>query len=121
MTIQLIANEQRQVAVDILTPAAQASTNGAAVITGSGMDMRMWRSLTYTIANITDTITWWVYGANASDYSDEVIVNGPLDVLASAVDSYAVAQAPYGYYRAKIQSKVADTPGTVTLRAIAKG
>ena len=120
MTVQLIANEQRQAAVDIITPAAQASTNTATVVVGSELDMRMWKSLAYTIKNITQTITWWVYGANASDYADEAIVDGPTDVLAAGVDSYAEVQSPYAYYRVKIKSKVDDVHGTATVRGIAK-
>lgn len=107
--------------VDVVAPAAQASTNSAAVLVGSAIDARGWRSLAYTVKVATNTISWWVYGANTEDFSDEVIVDGPSDVVATGADSYAVAQAPYGFYRAKIQSKVAGNHGTVTLAGIAKG
>ena len=121
MTVATVVSGSRQVQIDQVAPAAQASVNAETVLAGSEMDMRAWRSLAYAVKVITNTITWWVYGANASDYSDEVIVNGPTDVLAAAASSYAVAQAPYAYYRAKIQSKVAGVHGTVTLGGIAKG
>jgi hypothetical protein len=121
MTVQIIANEHRQIAVDIVMPDAQVGTNDPVVLTGSELDMRMWSSLAYTILCADQTITWWVYAANQSDYSDEVIVDGPSDVLAAAVDSYAVAQAPYAYYRLKFENKVDDVVGTATGSGIAKG
>lgn len=121
MTVINISNQHRQSAVEVVEPTAQASTNDPAVLAGSELDARMWRSVAYTVKVATNTITWWVYGANAADYSDEVIVDGPSDVVAAAADSYAVAQAPYGHYRLKIESKVDATHGTVTARGIAKG
>lgn len=120
MTILLTA-ASRQVEILAVAPDAQAGTNDPAVLDGSEIDARAWRSVAYTVVNADQTITWWVYGANASDYSDEVIVDGPSDVAAGAADSYAVAQAPYGYYRVKFENKVNDTVGTLTCRVIAKG
>ena len=61
-----------------------------------------------------------VFGANASDYSDEQIVQAEAAVAAAGKSSYVVAQAPYRYYRVKIKSTVADTPGTATVVGIAK-
>jgi hypothetical protein len=119
-TVNVMAGN-RQVPIEVVAPAAQASADAAAVVVGSALDMRGWRSLAYTLANITNTITWWVYGANAADFSDEVIVDGPSDVLAAASDSYAVSQTPYGYYRVKIMSKVAGSHGTCTIVGVAKG
>ncbi len=116
--VQTIEGANREVAT--VEPVAQASALAAAVLAGSAMDARPWRSLAYTITVITNTITWWVYGANASNYSDEVIVSGPTDVVAGATSSYAVAQAPYAYYRAYIQTKVNPNHGTVTLHGICK-
>ncbi len=116
----IVTTEGRHVEVVIVVPDAQTSTNSAAVVTGSAMDVRAYTSLAYTIAVATNTVTWWVYGANASDYSDEVIVDGPTNVTAGSVDSYAVTQAPYGYYRVKIQSTTPDSHGSATVRGIAK-
>jgi len=113
--------ENRQVEILAVAPDAQAGTNDPAVLDGSEMDVRAWKSLAYTVLNADETITWWVYGANAADYSDEVIVDGPSDVLADAADSYAVAQAPYAYYRIKFENKVDETVGTLTCWGIAKG
>lgn len=121
MTVQMISNQHRQAAVDIVAPDPQVSANDPAVVDGSEIDMRMWRSLAYTLVNADETITWWVYGANAEDYSDEVIVDGPSDVNAAGIDSYSVAQAPFSFYRVKIESKVDATHGTATVRGIAKG
>ncbi len=121
MAIVNVIAGNRQVPIEQVTPAAQASTNDPAVVAGSELDMRGWRSLAYTILCAANTITWWVYGANAADYSDEVIVDGPSDVVAGAADSYAVSQTPYGYYRVKIMSKVAGSHGTCTIVGVAKG
>jgi hypothetical protein len=121
MAERLIVTGSRQVPVEIVTPAAQASTAVETVMAGSDMDMRPWRSLAYTLTNITNTITYNVYGANLATYADEVVVSGPTDVLAAAASSYAVAQAPYAYYRVKIVDKVPASHGTVTLVGIAKG
>jgi hypothetical protein len=107
--------------VEQLTPNVQASTNNPAVVVGSEVDMRALRSLSYTITVAANTITWWVYGANRSDYADEVIVDGPSDVAAGAADSYAVEQAPYAYYRVKVESKVDGAHGNVGLCGLAKG
>lgn len=121
MTVQMIANQHRQAAVDIVTPDAQTSTNADAVVAGSEIDARMWRSLAYTIKVAVNAVTWTVFGANASDYSDEVVVNSAASVAAGSASSYAVSQAPYAYYRVKIRSTVADTPGTATIVGVAKG
>ncbi len=117
----LVVAGTRQVPVEMVTPNAQISTASVVAVTGSEIDARAWRSVAYTVAVATNTVQWWVYGANASDYSDEVIVDGPSDVAAAAADSYAVEQAPYAYYRVKIIDKVGGTHGTVTVRGIAKG
>lgn len=116
-----VSSGMRQVQVYTVAPVAQASTADPAVVTGSEIDARPWQSVAYTVLNAAETIQWWAYGANASDYSDEVIVDGPSDVLAAAADSYAVAPAPYAYYRVKIVDKVGGTHGTVTVHGIAKG
>ncbi len=119
-TVNVIAGN-RQVPIEQVTPAAQASTNDPAVVAGSELDARGWGSLAYTIKNTgLQTITGWVYGANASDYSDEVIVSGPTDVAAAAATAYAVSPAPYGYYRVKVESKVDGAHGEATVRGICK-
>lgn len=109
------------VAYTEITPNLQASANAVAVVTGSNVDCRAKRSLSYIVSAAAQTITYWVYGANRADFADEVIVSGPTDVTAGNLSTYAVAQAPYGYYRVKIQDKVAGTHGNVGVYGIAKG
>lgn len=121
MTGQTVMAGQRQVHIDTIAPDAQASTNAYVVLAGSTLDARGWRSLSYTIAVATNAVTWESYGANASDFSDEVIVNAGASVAGGANSSYSVSPPPYAYYRVKIKSTVADTPGTATLRGIQKG
>ena len=79
------------------------------------------RSVSITIKVATDSIDWTVFGANQSDFSDEVEVQAEAAVGAGSNASYSVAQAPYLNYRAKIKSTVTDNPGDVTLVAVAKG
>lgn len=108
-------------ASSLVSPAAQNSTAAYAVLAGSELDTRGYNSLAYTLKDATQTITFEVFGANLSDYSDEVIVSGPTDILATGSASYAVTPAPYAYYRVKIIDKVGGTHGVVTLSGIAKG
>lgn len=103
-----------------VAPIVQASTDTAAVVSGSIIDMRAFRSLSYTVTVAGNTITWWVYGSNRSDFADEAIVSGPTDVLAGAGGSYALASASYSFYRVKIKSKVNGAAGSVTLCALSK-
>lgn len=96
-----------------------ASTNNyvalGAVDTGTG------RSLVYTLKVATNNLLWTVYGANVSDYSDEVVVQAEAQVNAGAVGSYSTTQAVYRYYRAKIKAAVADAQGTATINGLVKG
>jgi len=117
---QIITPGGRIVEVLTVAPAAQASTASEVVVTGSGMDARVWQALSYTIVNATQTITYNVYGANLSTYADEVLVSGPTDVLAAGISSYSVVPPPFGYYRVKIIDKVGGVHGTVTVNGLAK-
>jgi hypothetical protein len=121
MTVQLIANAHRQAAVDIVAPVAQLSVDAETVLAGSEIDARMWRSISYTVAVATNAVKWSVYGANDSAYADEQAVQALTNVAGGATGAYTVAQAPYAYYRVKIQPNVGGVQGTVTLRGIAKG
>ncbi len=120
MALKNVSDGARTVQVEELTPVEQASTASAVVVTGSEIDSRPWDSVCYTIKGKTNTVTWYVYGANSSDYSDEVSLYSA-DVTSSATDSYAVAQAPYAYYRVKIITKVNPNHGSPTVYGIAKG
>ncbi len=90
------------------------------VLAGAETDARVWFSLCYTIKVITNPVTCSVWGANAADYSDEVAVLSPVSVAASAASSYAVAPAPYSYYRVKIIDTSGGSHGVATVRGIAK-
>jgi hypothetical protein len=106
--------------VNIVSPVAQASVNAETLLAGSGLDVRGWRSLAYTIVVATNAVDWAIYGANKADYSDEVVVQAEATVAAGAAGSYAVTLAPYGFYRVKIHSNVGGAHGTATLVGIAK-
>ena len=102
--------------------AVQASTNTSVVATDATMQTSYGTAISYTIVNTgDDTISWILYGANASDLSDKVIVKASADVLAAGVDSYSNSLAPFEYYGIFIKSKVDNTPGEATIRGILKG
>lgn len=104
-----------------VAPAAQASTASTVVVADSEIDARPYSSVAYTISVATNAIKWSVFAANAADYSDEVAVVSATTVAAGASTSYAVAPAPYSYYRVKIIDDSGGVHGTATVRGIAKG
>lgn len=103
---------------ETVAPDPLASTNSLVAV--APIDTGPWLSLAYTISVATESVDWTVFGANAADYSDEQVVQAEAAVAAAATGTYAVAQAPYRYYRVKIKSTVPDTPGTATIVGIAK-
>lgn len=103
---------------DTVSPNALGSTNTYVAL--APLDVSSWRSVSYTLKAATNSIKWTVYGANASDYSDEVVVQSEATVTTSAAGSYSITQAPFRYYRVKIKSAVDDTAGTATVNGIAK-
>lgn len=103
---------------ETVAPTPLLSTNSLVAL--AAIDVGPWLSLAYTIAVATNSIDWTVFGANAADYSDEQVVQAEAAVAAAATGTYAVAQAPYRYYRVKIKSTVAGTHGTATVVGIAK-
>jgi hypothetical protein len=105
---------------EVTAPVAQTTTNDPAVLAGAEIDARDWLTVSYTVSVATNTITWWVYGANLATYAGEVIVSGPTDVVAGATSAYAVTPAPYGFYRVKVDSKVDASFGSVTCVGITK-
>lgn len=119
MTVSLVGSAQKRRAVEEITPAAQASTNATAVVTGSGLDAGPYDLISYTIVIATEDVDWSVFGANSSDYSDEVAVVSATTVGAGTASSYT-ADAGYRYYRVKIIDTVGDTHGTATVRGLAK-
>jgi hypothetical protein len=103
-----------------ITPNSQASTNAFAVVTGTETDLAWARTLAFTIVVAGASVDWKVFGANRADYTDEVEVNSAT-VAAAAKGNYTVSPVPYRYYRVKIKSTVADTPGNAGVYGIAKG
>ena len=100
---------------------SQASTNTSTLVAGSKLTAWQGMAVSYTIINAgADTIQWAVYGANASDLSDKVLLQALADVAKDATASYSAFVAPYSYYCVNIKSKVNDTPGTVTVRGVVK-
>ena len=102
--------------------AVQASTNDPTLVTGSILPAWMGLSVSYTIVNSgDDTISWVVYGGNAADLLDKVIIQASADVLTGAASSYSAFVAPFAYYGLYIESKVDDTPGEATIKGVVKG
>lgn len=119
MSVVTINRGGRSVQVESAS-AAQASVDALTVLSGSEMDLRPWQSLSYALKVATNAISWTVYGANLSDYSDEVIVQVEAMVTAGSVGTYVVAQTPYGFYRVKIRSTMAGIHGTATINGLGK-
>ena len=106
------------VQIEAVAPSGQVSTGSYAVVTGSELDARAWKTVAYTIGIITNSVYWKVFAANSSDYSDEVEVKAETSVAAAGFDSYSVSPAPFSYYRVKIKSNAGA--GTATVRGVAK-
>lgn len=102
-----------------VTPSAQASVAAYADVAGSAFDTAGWKSLSYTLLNASETITYQILGANRSDYSDAVVIQ-TADILAAGSATYAIAQAPYRYYKVQIKDKVGGVHGTTAVYGIVK-
>jgi hypothetical protein len=118
MGLQTLSNSEFQTPILTAAPDPQVSTASYVVLAGSEMDVRAFLSLALTILIATQSTYWKVFGANASDFSDEVEVKAEASVAAGAADSYAVSIAPFSYYRVKIKDNAGH--GTATFRGIAK-
>lgn len=102
--------------------ATQVSTNTSVLVTGSIIQAWQGLSVAFTIVNSgADTISYIVYGGNASDLSDKVSIQSTTDILAGASGSYSAFVAPFAYYGIYVKSKVNDTPGTAVVRGVVKG
>lgn len=101
-----------------VNPAAQLGTGAYAVVVGSNMDVSAYKTVAYTIKVADFSVYWKVFGANNSDFSDEVEVKSEASVAAAGVDSYAVSIAPYSYYRVKIKNNAGA--GTATVSGVSK-
>jgi len=102
-----------------VTPDAQASVAAYADVTGSELDTLYFASVSYTLVNATQTITYQILGANRADYADAVVIQSA-DILAAGVATYAVTQAPYRYYKVQIKDKVGGVHGTTGVYGLAK-
>lgn len=118
MTVKSIVDNGVTRPVNILS-ATQTSTNDPVVVSGSEIDMRIWRSLSYTMSVATNDIIFYVFGANLEDYSDEIQVDTDT-ISAAGVDSYFTSTPVYAFYRVKIESAVDDNHGAVTLNGLGK-
>lgn len=111
----------RNVEVTTCTPTGQLSTASTAVVTSSDLDTGPHLTVCYTVKVATNAIKWSVFGANVSDYSDEVAVLSAATVAAAASSSYTATPAPFRYYRVKIIDDSGGVHGTATVSGIAKG
>ncbi len=101
--------------------AIQTSTNDSTLVVGATLSAWSGLSVSYTVVNTgDDTISYIVYGGNASDLSDKVIIQASTDILSGATSSYSAFVAPFSYYAVFIESKVDDTPGEATVRGVVK-
>jgi len=108
------------IVVEVVNPTAQATTNSYADVDGSLIDTLFQKSIAYTILNsdVANDLDWQVVASNDND--SFVVVDAESTVQEAAVDSYAVTQAAYRYYKVQVKSTVADTPAEATVSGIAK-
>lgn len=111
----------RLVEIEDTGTVTQTSTASTVVVTDSDLDARAYQTVAYTIKVTTNAIKWSVFGANESDYSDEVAVLAATTVASGASSSYTAAPAPFLYYRVKIIDDSGGVHGDVSVRGVAKG
>ena len=79
------------------------------------------KTVCYTAIAATHDVDWSVFGANVSDYSDEVAVLAATKIASFRANaSYTASPAPYRYYRVKVIDDVGGTHGAITVNGIAK-
>jgi hypothetical protein len=110
-------------AAAVVTPAAQATANDWAPVAGSTIDALCYRSLAYTLRNShgANGLNWRVIASNDAAFAATVEAQASALVAAGASGAYAVAQAPYRYYRAEVQSAVPGDHATAVVVGLAKG
>lgn len=99
--------------------ASQASTTSATAIASSVIDAGNYSGVSYTIKVATNSVDWEVFGANTSDFSDEVSVQASATVAAGAHSSFS-DDAVWRYYRVKIVDTASGTHGTATVAGRAR-
>ena len=115
-----VPHVRTQAAYAEVQPNLQASTNLFVEVAGSAADAANFLTLAFTMIVAVASVDWKVYGANRADFTDEAEVKSAT-VAAAAKDSYTVSPAPFRFYRVKVKSTVADTPGNVGVYGIMKG
>lgn len=85
------------------------------------LDVRPWRSVAYTVVAASTGLVWTIHAANASDYSDEILLQ-TATVAPGTPGSFATGIGAYGYFRTKIKSAATGASGvtTATIAGIAK-
>lgn len=99
---------------------AGTSTASTAVATGAEIDATQFGSVSYTIKVAANSVDWSVFGANISDYTDEVAVLAATTVASGAAGTYAATVAAYRFYRVKIIDSSGGSHGTVIINGVAK-
>ena len=80
------------------------------------------RSVSFTILeNNVNTIKWQVLASNDASFAVAVEAQAEAVVAKAGSSSYAIAQAPYRYYKVQVKASVGSSQGNVTVVGIAKG
>ncbi len=98
----------------------QTSTASTVVVAGSEIDATQCKTVCYTAVCATNAIKWSVFGANVSDYSDEVAVQAATTIASGAAGSYSTTAAPFRFYRVKVVDDSGGTHGSITVNGVAK-
>jgi hypothetical protein len=120
-SVQTVTSGARQADILVTGAVTQASTSAYVTVDGCDLDARAWKTVAYTISVATNAVTWQVMGANASDYSDAVVVQAGASVAAAAASSFVANPAPYAFYRVQVKDTSAGTHGSATVNGVAKG
>jgi len=100
-------------------PISQASPDTETAIDASVVAAATTKAVRYAIEVDTADVKWTVYGANKEDWSDEEPVHATGVVVAGRMDHLSIPALTKAFYRVKIQSKTALTPGFAKLSGIA--
>lgn len=105
-----------------LTGSADGIGTVDAFTPNAGIDTQNATQVKFAANSFANDITWQVFGANLLDYSDEVSVYGPVDVVALAASDLYLPGAPTKrYYRAKVKNKTAGQTATGYVTSVALG
>jgi len=103
----------------VYEPAAQASTNSYADVTGSKIDTAGRKCVSYICTNTgANEIDWKVLGSN--DDSAYIEIQAEAGIAAAASGSYGTAAAPYKYYKVQIKAASGGSQGEATLKGYTK-